>query len=56
MTDKYLYRSRISEAKFKGMNKLAFYLHLRETEFRYNHRSGDIYKIILEMCRDKTRN
>ena len=24
--------------KFKGMNKEFFYLHLKETEFRFNHR------------------
>ena len=35
------------------LTKTTFYLHLKETEFRYNHRHEDIYKIILKLCRDK---
>jgi len=30
-----------------------FYLHLKECEFRFNHRSQDIYHVILKMLREK---
>lgn len=48
--------AKVRMAKFRGMNKSTFYLHLKETEFRYNHRQDDIYKIILKLCRDKPLN
>ena len=38
-------------AKFKGMHPSTFYLHLKECEFRYNHRQDDIYGMILKMLR-----
>ena len=44
--------AKVRMAKFRGMNKSTFYLHLKETEFRYNHRNEDIYKIILKLCRE----
>ena len=44
--------AKVRMAKFRGMNKSTFYLHLKETEFRYNHRNEDIYKIILKLCRN----
>jgi len=34
-------------ARFRGMSKSAFYLHLKECEFRYNYRDENIYKILL---------
>jgi transposase len=33
--------------KFKGIPKHTFYLHLKETELRFNHRHHDLYKILL---------
>ena len=42
-------KSRLS--KFKGMKKDKFYLHLKETEFRYNYRKQNIYKFILNNLR-----
>lgn len=44
--------SRSHLSRFRGMNKNTFYLHLKECEFRFNHRDQDIYKIILQMCRE----
>ncbi len=44
--------AKVRMAKFRGMNKTTFYLHLKETEFRYNNRHQDIYKMILKLCRD----
>ena len=37
--------------KFKGIPKHKFELHLKETEFRFNNRGKDIYKILLENFR-----
>ena len=34
--------------KFKGVPKHTFYLHLKETEFRFNHRRGNLYKAIIK--------
>jgi len=48
--------AKVRMAKFRGMNKSTFYLHLKETEFRYNHRQDDLYKIILKLCRYKPLN
>jgi len=33
--------------KFHGLPKDTFKLHLKETEFRFNHRGQDIYKLLL---------
>jgi len=38
-------------SKFRGMSKSTFYLHLKETEFRFNHRNEDVYKLLLQMLR-----
>lgn len=35
--------------KFKGMHSSTFYLHLKETEFRFNNRDKNIYKILLSL-------
>jgi len=37
--------------KFKGIPKSKFILHLKETEFRFNHRGLDLYKILLKLFR-----
>ncbi len=42
-------KSRLS--KFKGMHKSTFYLHLKETEFRFNYSSKNLYKIWLNLYR-----
>lgn len=38
--------------RFRGIKKESFYLHLKECEFRFNHRNDDIYKLLLKMLRD----
>ena len=38
-------------AKFHGMQKATFPLHLKETEFRFNHRKDDLYKVLLSLLR-----
>ena len=41
-------------AKFRGIKKEFFLLHLKETEFRYNtkNKKQDLYKILLKMVRE----
>ena len=38
-------------AKFNGVAKHTFYLHLKETEFRFNHRAVNMYLEILKLLR-----
>ncbi len=40
-------------AKFRGLNKETFYLHLKECEFRYNYRTQNLYLQILKLVRSK---
>jgi len=39
-------------AKFRGIHKSTFYLHLKECEFRFNNRNKNIYLILLENFRN----
>jgi transposase-like protein len=39
-------------AKFKGVPRYTFYLHLKETEFRFNHRRGNLYQAVLKLLRN----
>jgi len=38
--------------KFRGIHKKTFYLHLKESEFRYNHRKENLYELLLKICRE----
>ena len=38
-------------AKFRGVHKHTFYLHIKECEFRYNYRNQNIYLILLKELR-----
>ena len=40
-------------AKFNGLRKASFPTFLKETEFRFNNRENDLYKILLTSCRMK---
>jgi transposase len=40
-------------AKFNGVAKHTFYLHLKETEFRFNHRRDNLYLEVLKLLRIK---
>ncbi len=35
------------------MDKKMFNLHLKECEFRFNHRGKDMYQILLKLFRDE---
>jgi transposase-like protein len=37
--------------KFKGVPRHTFYLHLKETEFRFNHRRDSLYHVLLKLLR-----
>ena len=39
-------------AKFRGIHKNTFYLHIKECEFRFNYRNKNIYHILLNIIRN----
>ena len=39
--------------QFKGVPKHTFLLHLKEAEFRFNHRYEDLYKLLLKLLRQQ---
>lgn len=43
--------AKIRLVKFKGIHKSKFYLHLKESEFRFNHRNEDLYTKLLDLLR-----
>ena len=44
-----LARTRFS--KFRGLNRTSLYLHLKESEFRYNHRHQNLYEVLCQLLR-----
>jgi transposase len=36
-------------SKFRGSSKMTFHLHLKECEFRFNHRGENLYRFILKI-------
>lgn len=44
--------AKVRLTKFKGLAKSTFYLHLKETEWRFNNRGCDLYKIALRFLRE----
>ena len=43
-------------AKFNGLTDEKFILHLKESEFRFNNRKQNLYKILLEIIRKNPLN
>jgi transposase-like protein len=43
--------AKVRLAKFRGVSKNTFYLHLKECEFRFNYRNNDLYKILLKITK-----
>jgi len=39
-------------SRFRGMNPDTFLYHLKECEFRFNHRRQDLYQVLLKLCRE----
>ncbi len=48
--------AKIRLVKFRGMRKSTFYLHLKECEFRFNHRKENLYPILLKIIKDPKVN
>ena len=44
--------AKVRLSKFKGLPKHTFHLHLKETEWRYNHRNSNKYKTLLIYLRE----
>jgi len=40
------------ENVFNGIDKKMFYLHLKETEYHFNHRHGNLYLDLLKLLRN----
>ena len=40
--------------QFNGVPRHTFYLHLKETEFRFNHRHSNLYKALLALLKNNT--
>jgi transposase len=38
-------------AQFHGVAKHTFAMHLKETEFRFNHRHDNLYRALLKLLR-----
>ncbi len=43
-------------AKFRGLSKPTFYLHLKECEFRFNHRGENMYQLLLKIIKKRPLN
>jgi len=43
--------AKIRLVKFRGINRQHFNLHLKECEFRFNHRGENLYRLLLEIFR-----
>ena len=39
-------------SRFRGMHPQSFLFHLKECEFRFNHRGQNLYHVLLRLCRD----
>lgn len=46
--------AKVRLAKYRGMHKQTFNLHLKECEFRFNHRKEDLYRVILKLFARKS--
>jgi len=45
--------AKVRLAKYRGMHPQTFNLHLKECEFRFNHRNTDFYRAILTLFSEK---
>ncbi len=44
--------AKVRLSKFRGMHKSTFNLHLKECEFRFNHRHENLYDLFLKMLKE----
>ena len=47
---------KVRMAKFRGVHKHMFYLHIKECEFRYNYRNQNLYLFLLNFLRKNKLN
>ena len=47
--------AKVRLAKFRGVHQQTFHLHLKECEFRFNHRHGNLYQSLLSLFKQKQR-
>ena len=43
-------------SRLRGIHKHTFYLHLKECEFRFNHRKENLYNVLLKLFRKRPLN
>ncbi len=43
--------AKVRLVKFRGMRKSTFYLHLKESEFRFNYRKENLYSVLLKIIK-----
>lgn len=43
--------AKVRLVKFRGMRKSTFYLHLKESEFRFNYRKENLYPVLLKIIK-----
>ena len=48
--------AKVRLSKFRGMNKNTFYLHLKECEFRFNHRHENLNFLLLKIIKNNPLN
>lgn len=48
--------AKIRLVRFRGINKGTFYWHLKECEFRFNHRGQNLYQLLLKVLRKHPLN
>jgi len=44
--------AKVRLTKFRGLSKNTFYLHLKESEFRFNYRQENLYSLLLKITKD----
>ena len=48
--------AKVRLVRFRGIHKSTFYLHLKEYEFRFNHRNDNLYQVLLHFFRKHPLN
>lgn len=46
--------AKVRLVKYRGMHPQTFFLHLKECEFRFNYRNGDLYAMLLSLFKEKS--
>ena len=54
--NRYVMKIRPRLVRFRGMSPSTFNLHLKECEFRFNHRGQDLSRLILKILRNQPLN